>query len=149
MAPSPVTPPAFLLDTSVVVKWFRRYEPDTETALLLLQRYLDGACDLAVPEWLFIECANVLRWKPGITEQDVTAAVEAFEDLNMRIISLTTNLLQQAVAFAFRGNVSIYDALFVACAAQEKMCLVTADADLARLSSILSVQIQSLKALSF
>jgi len=60
-------PGSALLDSSVILKWFRRNETWREVALQLRQTYLDGHMLIYVPDLLIYEIANVLRYKPDLT----------------------------------------------------------------------------------
>jgi len=55
-----------VLDSSVVIKWFRRYETLCEQSVKLRQAYLAGRLFIIVPDILIYEIANVLRYKPWI-----------------------------------------------------------------------------------
>jgi len=54
-----------VLDSSVIIKWFRRYESLREQSIKLRQAYLAGHLSIIVSDILIYEIANVLRYKIG------------------------------------------------------------------------------------
>ena len=57
----------FVLDTSVVLKWFSEFgKSDLHRALQLREGLLNGSVLLTVPELLFYEIANALRHNPSV-----------------------------------------------------------------------------------
>ena len=64
-------PKSVLLDSSVVIKWFRESEIWREAAVFLRQEYLNGRLKIYVPSLLILEIANVLRYKPDLTSFQV------------------------------------------------------------------------------
>ena len=121
-----------VLDTSVVVKWFRRGEEGTDQALMLRQAYLDGALGIAVPDLLLYELGNVLRYKPDLDSGKVSAAVESVLAMGLSLHAVTRERLTRAVELAFAHDVTIYDAAFIALAEELRSDFITADERLAR-----------------
>jgi predicted nucleic acid-binding protein len=114
-------------DSSVIIKWFRAGEPLRDHALALQSQYLDGRIDLAIPDLLLYEIANVLRYKPDLSVDDVCAAMQSLYDMNMAVIPASAEASLQAVRIARRHEVTVYDATFLACAQRLSASLVTAD----------------------
>jgi predicted nucleic acid-binding protein len=52
----------YVIDTSVVVKWFVK-EKDSDVALEILEHYRSGNFTIIVPDLLIYEFTNVLRYK--------------------------------------------------------------------------------------
>src|SRR3989338_1459981 len=67
----------FVLDTSVVVKWFSRDEDDAEHANKLRRQIQEGLCVITIPDLLFYELANALRHNPNFTAEDVRVALDS------------------------------------------------------------------------
>jgi predicted nucleic acid-binding protein len=115
-----------VLDASVVIKWFRRLEPDCEKAQSLRQRFLDGGLKISVPELLLYEIANVLRYKPDLSEQDVERAV--WSVLEMEITEpIPPSILLSAISLAYKHNITYYDAIYLSLAKELGYSFVTAD----------------------
>jgi len=121
-----------VLDTSVVLKWFRRDEEGVEKALALRGAYLDGALGIAVPDLLLYELGNVLRYKPDLDGNKVTAAVESVLAMGLSWHAVAQKRLIRAVEIAFAYDVTVYDAVFVALAEELQADFITADEQLVR-----------------
>jgi predicted nucleic acid-binding protein len=118
----------YVLDTSVVFKWIsERDETDLNNATRLRRGILEGAYSVTVPDLFFYELANALRYNPGLSSEEVIAAVDAIFNLEFDIRSITTELAAIAVKLAYSWNVTVYDACFLALAQKEKKTLITAD----------------------
>lgn len=116
-----------VLDSSVVIKWFREREALREQALLVRRAYLEGQLKVFVPDLLFYEIANVLRYKSDLSEEHVCVAVQTLFDMKLERLSITPKVLTRAIEIAYECNVTVYDALFVASAESVDAVLVTAD----------------------
>ena len=115
-----------VIDTSVAVKWFSR-EPDTPAALELRDRLYRRDVRLLAPDILLYELANALRFNPRFTADDVKEAVDSVSDLGLEFRAADTELLRHAAELAFRFNVTVYDAAFLALADLSGLHLLSAD----------------------
>ena len=120
-------PESALLDSSVILKWFRREETWREVALELRQAYLDGQVIIYVQDLLIYEIANVLRYKPDLTQLQVQEAVSSFYDMDIRIAQISQEVIEQAIRFAYFQDITVYDAAFVAMADYLKIPFITSD----------------------
>jgi predicted nucleic acid-binding protein len=116
-----------VLDSSVVIKWFRAGEPLRAQALALQAAYLDGLLDLALPDLLIHEVANVLRYKPDLSVDEVCSAIQSLYDMDMALVTVTSDIAREAVRIARRYDVTVYDAVFLSCAQHISATLVSAD----------------------
>lgn len=121
-----------VLDTSVVLKWFRQEEVLANHAWGLLQGYLDGQSQISVPALLGYEVANVLRYKRDLTTTQVETAIQALFDLELEWIPPSPIVMRRAVGIARGHDTSVYDATFAALAESIGATFVTADERLAR-----------------
>jgi predicted nucleic acid-binding protein len=119
-----------VLDSSVVIKWFRRYEVLGEQALQLRQAYLDGHLFIHVPDLLIYEIANVLRYKPDMDETEVQQALQSLFDMKIRIEHIEPEATARAVEMAYSYNITVYDAVFAALAEQLEAHFITVDEEL-------------------
>lgn len=119
----------YVIDTSVAVKWFS-LEEGTPAALELRERLYRRECRILAPDLLLYELANALRFNPRLTADEVKAAVGSVIDLGLEFISADSELLRQAVDFAFRFNATVYDACFLALSDLRGLPLISADAKL-------------------
>jgi predicted nucleic acid-binding protein len=120
-------PESTLLDSSVVLKWFRKDEIWRETASQLRQAYLDGHMLICVPDLLIYEIANVLRYKPDLTQRQVQEALASLYDMQIRIIEISHEVVKQAIHLAYFHDITVYDAIFVATAESLNIPFITAD----------------------
>jgi len=118
----------FILDTSVIIKWFSEYdENDLEKALHLREEILDGSLSIVVPEFLFLELANALRYNKRFNERDVKDAVNSVYIMGFDVKALEISTMACAVEMAFNYNVAVYDAYFLALSHIENKAFITAD----------------------
>lgn len=118
----------YVLDTSVVIKWFSEYdEDDLQKALDLRYKILEGKCYIIVPDLVFYELSNALRYNPHFTADDVKDAVNTVMDMGFDVKGIDNETVERAVEIAFQYNVSVYDAYFLALSRKEKKPIVTAD----------------------
>ena len=121
-----------VLDTSVVVKWFRQGEVLAAPALKLRAAYLDGQIAATVPALLAYELANVLRHKTDLTADQVQDAVQSLFDMGLEWVLPTSAAVRRATEIAYACETTVYDAAFVALAESLNATYVTADERLAR-----------------
>lgn len=122
----------FVLDTSVVLKWFSSLgESDLSQALRLREDMLEGIVVFVVPELLFYEMANALRFNPNLTAKDVNEALDSILDVGFEVRRVDKKTMQDALSIAFKYNITIYDAYFIALSRAEGKPLITADYKLA------------------
>jgi predicted nucleic acid-binding protein len=115
-----------ILDSSVVVKWFSR-EVKSDEALKFLDSYIQGSTELVVSDILFCEVGNALRYKPDYDTQKWKIALAQLFNLRMKVVRLNEALMNRAGEIAYDGQVTVYDALPVAIAEQNKTVCITAD----------------------
>jgi predicted nucleic acid-binding protein len=118
--------PMKVLDTSVIYKWYVD-EEDTPKALTLFNEFKTGRINLSIPDLVFYELANSLRYNPRNTEKDVEEVMENLSDLSLDIVIVTTGLIKNAIRLAYKYDITIYDATFAALAQDLEFEFVTAD----------------------
>ncbi len=129
--------PRFVLDSSVLIKWFRQGEVWASQALMLRDAYLDGRIGVLVPDLVAYELANVLRFKTDLSTEQVCAGVQSLFDLGLDWIAPSPAVMARAIEIARQYDTTVYDATFVALAERLEVKLVTADARLVeRLASL-------------
>lgn len=119
-----MTPPLFVLDSSVGVKWFRD-ESGSETARELYFRLLRREIHIVVPAHFVHEVLAVVKRDMG-----TSAIVEAWSHMRgagITIAPLTEDIVTEAAAQCDALGCSFYDALAPACAALLGGTLASAD----------------------
>lgn len=123
----------YVLDTSVVVKWFSEYdEDDMDRALNLRDKIMGGELSIVVPDLLFYELANALRYNPRFTNKDVKEAVKSVYDMGFDVRGIDAAITSQAIDMAFKFDVTVYDSYFMAISQIEETPFITADYKFAR-----------------
>ena len=118
----------FVLDTSVVLKWFSEFgENDLDRSLQLRTDLLNGSVLLVVPELLFYELANALRYNPRFSPKDVEGAVRSVLDMGLDVRTVEQETLGEAINLAFKYNSTVYDTYYLALSIREGKPLITAD----------------------
>ena len=115
-----------VIDSSVAVKWFSA-EEDTAKALAMRDHHLDGSRPLWASDLLYHEVTNALRFKRTYDGEKLSEAINSLFALHLNIVSANPLLLRNASAIAYRGTVTIYDAVPVALAEIRKTVCITAD----------------------
>ena len=121
-----------VLDTSVVIKWFRQGEVLAGQALALREAYLDGYIVVSVPSLLVHELANVLCHKGDLTTDQVQEAVQSLFDMRLEWVLPSSAVMRRAVEIARAYETTVYDAAFAALAESLNATFVTADERLSR-----------------
>ncbi len=116
------------IDSSVAVKWFSE-EDKTAEALELRDSHVSGRTSLLVTPLLACEVANALRYKPGYGEDKLVEAMDYFYKLHLDEVPIDGQLLAHSSEIAFRGDVTVYDAVPVALAEIKETTCITADQD--------------------
>jgi predicted nucleic acid-binding protein len=116
-----------VLDTSVVIKWFRQGEVLASQALALRDAYLEGQIMVSGPALLAYELANVLRYKNDLTTGQIEDAVQSLFDMGLEWVSPSATVMRRAVVIARERDTTVYDAVFVALAEALNATLITAD----------------------
>jgi predicted nucleic acid-binding protein len=117
---------SFVLDSSVVIKWFSE-EEDTSIALQFREQYTKGLVTIAVPDLIVYEIANALRYNKNLNEKDVKDSIGSIMSMDLDIVVPTKNVVESAISTALEHDVTVYDAYFIALAKALKYTFVTAD----------------------
>jgi predicted nucleic acid-binding protein len=117
-----------VLDTSVVVKWFvRPPEEDLEAALEVRRRVVEAKLNLIIPDLLFYELANVLRYQPQLAVEEVAKALDTLETMELDVRPFSYALGKEAVRVAKTTGITAYDAYFIVFAEAFECPVLTAD----------------------
>jgi len=114
----------YVIDTSIAVKWFLP-EPGHDTAVALLAT----KAVFGVPDLLFTEFASAMQKKIRLGEADWRLATESCASLPDLFESIVPSLVlfRRALEIAVAMGHPVQDCMFLACAEQAGVCLVTAD----------------------
>jgi|SRR3989344_4665007 len=116
----------YIVDTSVVVKWFdQEREQHVERALNLFKQMMTGTIRVCSVDLLYYELANALIKGKRRPAKIVYQHLEDLEKLPLRIVAYSMTLMRNALEMAEQYNLTVYDAIFVATAKLENGILVT------------------------
>ncbi len=116
-----------VVDTSVIIKWYRQNEVDAEAALAIRSAYLAGDIRLVGPDLALSEFANVMRYMNDLSTEQVQRAVDSLFSMRLTWLAPTANVLNRAVDIAREHETPVYDAIFAAVAEELSALYVTAD----------------------
>jgi predicted nucleic acid-binding protein len=115
-----------VVDASVVAKWFVP-EADSEKAVRLRNRHIDGSLNLMAPDLLLYEVANALVYHPEIREGDISEDMEALFAVDIDLVSPSSELMTSIAEGARSRDLSVYDSSYLMLAEVVATNLVTAD----------------------
>jgi len=122
-----ITPYLYVIDASVILKWVfdAPGEDDRDTALVLLNSWVEGKCEFILPSLWLYEVGNIIGRK--IPEQ-AGASMEMLMEYRMEEAAMTAAIAARALSIMTDFGVTFYDAVYHAVALEKKATLVTADA---------------------
>ena len=136
---------SYVVDASVVVKWFIETERFFEEALGFLERHRH---ELQALDLLLIETANAVRRKQSLEEIGLEQGPEILNAVRDYIVEFhpAVELVDRALEMAQALDHSVYDCIYLACAEAGGAIFVTDDDRFVRkvLESPLRPLIQSL-----
>jgi len=104
-------------------------EEETAKAVELMNQHVSGRSTLFTTPLLVCELANALRHKPAFNKDKVKDAINSYYGLHLHEAPIDAQLLSRSTEIAFKGGVTIYDAVPVALADIKDITCVTADED--------------------
>jgi predicted nucleic acid-binding protein len=118
----------YVLDSSVLVKWFSPYNEEyRDKALLLLNLYKEGKADLYIPELAICEVSNALRYNKNFNESEVRDILKFFMDLELFTVNLSEDIVNKSLGISYEDNITVYDAIFIGLSNILKIPLITAN----------------------
>jgi len=117
----------YIIDASVALKWYyQEKEREVKQAFKLREDYQQRKIDIYAPDLLVYELANVLRNKQDLEESYIRDAIESIYE--MRILKPPTQeTMKEAIKLALQYNTSVYDAVYLAFAEEQRSGFITAD----------------------
>lgn len=123
-----------VIDASVLVKLFLHEEND-DKAFALVQDHVEGKTLIIVPELVFLEVINALRYK----KQDLDALDKANQrlwKLQFHVERMNAFLLKRTAELALKFNLTLYDACYAALSSNFGAPLITADTALSKVPNV-------------
>ena len=119
----------YVVDSSVAFKWYRQPgdEEYVPQAVSILENHLQGNSEIHVPDLLFYELGNILRFKESLVSKDPLTILQETFALALRIYPVDLLVAEEAFRFAHRYDITFYDAAFIALSYLLQASFVTAD----------------------
>ena len=103
-------------------------EQDTKKALEIRQGYLDGRFNLGIPDLVFYEVANALKFSSHhVPEDEIKKYMESLIRIKLKIFPFNFETLLETLNFTREYGITIYDAHFLALASVTSSIFITAD----------------------
>jgi predicted nucleic acid-binding protein len=113
-----------VLDASAIAKWFL-IEKESDYMKRLRNEIANKKIEAHVPDLIFIELANVLRYS-HLSENDVKLGIKAAMQIGL-VLHRFEELIYDAIQIAFENDITIYDALYVSLSNILEAPLITYD----------------------
>ena len=118
----------FVLDTSVIVKWFHQEdESHVKQALQILQELQDEKITIILSSLVIVELLNALVKGGHFSQNEVKITLQKLFKLPLIFHDKNLHLIETTAEFMSKYNITSYDALFLAMAKQEKCKLISDD----------------------
>ncbi len=127
-----------ILDASVMVKGFSE-EINSEKAHRLIKKHLEGEILIIVPELIFLEITNALKYKKKDEESIKKVSKDLF-NFQFKVEKITEPLLSKAIQISIKNNLTIYDSLYIAISQFYGAPLITADSALYKITNVIPLE---------
>lgn len=117
----------FVVDTSVVVKWYIP-EQHHEVARSLRDAYLEGKFDLVAPELMPFEAINALKYSGHYDGDRLEEAARSLPEYGIDLVSFGE--IGSIGAIATDLDITVYDAAYIGLAGELDTTAYTADENL-------------------
>ena len=118
---------SYVVDASVVAKWFNRGEANEDEARALRDAWTEGRVHLYAPTLLLFEVANSIWKNPGIKTKTTRSLVRILVRLSPQLVNPNEQVSEEAMLLARRSKLTFYDSVYLALARSLSSILVTAD----------------------
>lgn len=114
-----------ILDTSVITKWFFN-ESGSEEALRMLNEFKTGKISIVVPNLIFYELGNVLKYK-GVEVDLSGKIIQALNDLGLQVENTGQESFRKTYQNCLEYGITFYDSSFLTLMQKYDGHLLTAD----------------------
>ena len=126
-----------IIDASVVVKWFVK-EEGTNEALEIRNKHLLNEILLVVPDLIFIEIINALKYK-NHDENFLQRTNKVMFETKFHVEKTNQIILNKAIELSIKYNLSIYDGLYAALSEVHECELITSDKKLGKIPNTIVI----------
>ncbi|MBI2185481.1 MAG: type II toxin-antitoxin system VapC family toxin [Thaumarchaeota archaeon] len=118
---------SYVVDASVVAKWFNTGEAYEKEARNLRDAWISGKLHLRAPSMLPFEVANSIWKNPNISTKVARSLVRLVIRLSPDLMNPREEDSEQAMLLARRTKLTFYDSIYLTLAKSLSSILVTAD----------------------
>ncbi|OGK51492.1 hypothetical protein A2966_01390 [Candidatus Roizmanbacteria bacterium RIFCSPLOWO2_01_FULL_41_22] len=119
----------YVLDTSVVIKWYnRKAEKHVNQALSILNDLKENKINIVIPSLLIVELVNVFIKGKQLKASVIQDLTTSFFSLPLIMKEPTSELISQIPAISHQYKLTAYDSLYIAQALNENCQLISGDA---------------------
>jgi predicted nucleic acid-binding protein len=118
-----------VVDASVLVKWFIR-ETDSDRALKLRDRHVNGEIQLAAPALILYEVLNALKYSGLFSVRELKGVSAAIQNYGLALYPLENKNAGFTLEAAERNDITAYDASYLGLAMDLGSEFITADREL-------------------
>ncbi len=126
-----------VIDASIAAKWFLN-EDGTKEALSIRDDHIGEETLIIVPEVLFLEVLNALRYKNADKKLLESASKILFE-IQLHVERTNEFILCKAINISLEYGLTIYDSIYAAIAQLHGCPLITADEKLRKFPSAVAL----------
>jgi len=126
---------SYVVDASVVGKWFNRGEEFERESDHLRRAWMSGEMRLVAPSHLPFEVANSIWKNPNIGAGLAGRLAKVLVDMSPELNDLSEDMAERAMSVARRRHVTFYDASYLVLAKLLSVPLITADDHQIRVAS--------------
>ena len=137
-------PATAVVDASVAAKWYLP-EVDTEAALSLREKHVNGEVHLVSPELMVYEVANALRYHPRAGSDRLAEHIGDLLALEIGLDPVSETSVIVAIRSAFRLGISIYDASYISLAERLDTVVYTSDESMLRAAGSRGQHVRSVR----
>jgi len=117
----------YLIDSSVILKWFFLDEEAVDKARALYESMRDGGAVLATDSSVIHEVANVLHSKGNLSANEIVRAVSLMFDDGLLLVKDEKRSLIRAINIGLEKKIGTHDAVLIAASIKGESALITAD----------------------
>jgi predicted nucleic acid-binding protein len=122
-------PDCFLIDASVMAKWFNKGETNEEDALALRSAWSDGIVELFAPSLINYEVCNSIWKNPNVQRDQALSLAKLVVRLAPNLIQVTQDESEEAMRLARKTKLTFYDSIYIILSKSRKCPLITSDKD--------------------
>ncbi len=115
-----------VLDASIIVKWFCD-EEYTDTALRIRDKFFGGDLNVVVPELMFCEVSNAIRYNEVFSKRDRCGIIDDLFSIGFDVVIPDKEILWGAMELALKTDTPIYDNVYLAVSRSRGCPFITAD----------------------